>query len=161
MLLYGDGIHDDTLAIQTMLDERGFVIIDKNGDYLITKTLIIHSNTRFELAPGARLLAGENSRCALIQNEFFVGGGYDCNIQIVGGIFDGNCDNQGLNCYELIEHRNDYSYDADRFSGKLLRFAHIGNITLEKMTVRNPAGYGIQIGDTEGFVVRDIYFDYN
>ena len=29
------------------------------------------------------------------------------------------------------------------------------------MTVRNPNGYGIQIGDTVDFIVKDIFFDYN
>ena len=70
-MLYGDSIHDDTLAIQAMLDERGVVTIDKPGTYLIFKTLIIHSNTRFILSPGAILLAAPLSRCALIENEHF------------------------------------------------------------------------------------------
>ncbi|MBR2988698.1 MAG: hypothetical protein IKC64_03130, partial [Clostridia bacterium] len=161
MVLYGDGIHDDTIAIQSMLDKRGVVKIEKNGDYLITQTLKIYSNTRFELAPGVRLIAGENSHCALIQNEFFTGGGRDQNIELVGGIYDGNCDNQGINCYHLIKHRNDFPYDAHRFSGKLVRFAHIDDISLKNLTVRNPIGYGIQIGDTVGFTVDGVFFDYN
>ena len=161
MQLYGDGKRDDTKQIQAMLDEGGIVKIDKNGDYLISKTLIIHSNTRFVLAPGARLVLADNARCALIQNEYFTGGGRDKNIEIIGGIFDGNCDNQGFDCYDLIEHRNDHPYSPDRYSGKLLRFAHVDSILLDKLTVRNPNGYGIQIGDTVGFAVKNIYFDYN
>ena len=161
MKLYGDGKRDDTKQIQAMLDKGGIVKIDKNGDYLISKTLIIHSNTRFVLAPGARLVLADNARCALIQNEYFLGGGRDKNIEIIGGTFDGNCDNQGFDCYDLIEHRNDFTYDANRYSGKLLRFAHVDSILLDKLTVRNPNGYGIQIGDTVGFAVKNIYFDYN
>ena len=56
-MIYGDGKHNDTLAIQEMLDACGIVTIDKPGTYLISKTLIIHSNTRFILSPGAKLLA--------------------------------------------------------------------------------------------------------
>jgi hypothetical protein len=29
------------------------------------------------------------------------------------------------------------------------------------MTVKDPVGYGVQIGDARGFIVRDIYLDYN
>ena len=88
-MIYGDGKHDDTRAIQEMLDECGIVTIDKPGTYLISKTLIIHSNTRLVLSPGAKLLAAPLSRCALIENEHFAGGGRDENIEIVGGIWDG------------------------------------------------------------------------
>ena len=68
-MLYGDGIRDDTAALQEMLDRRGIVTIDRPGIYLITKTLVIHSNTRFILSPGAVLLAAPMSRCALIEKS--------------------------------------------------------------------------------------------
>lgn len=51
-MLYGDGRHDDTIALQEKLDGCGIVTVDKPGTYLISKTLIIHSNTRFILSPG-------------------------------------------------------------------------------------------------------------
>ncbi len=160
-MLYGDGIHDDTQAIQQMLDGCGIVTIDKPGTYLISRTLIIRSNTRFVLSPGAKLLAAPMSKCALIENEYFAGGGRNCNVEIIGGIWDGNCDNMGLDGeYEAI-HREDEPYSPKLFKGKLIRFARIDNVMLEKMTVRNPVSYGIQIADVVGFVVRDLYFDYN
>ena len=56
-MLYGDGLHDDTLAIQALLDQTGIVTLDKPGTYLISRTLIIHSNTSFILSPGAKLIA--------------------------------------------------------------------------------------------------------
>ena len=88
-MLYGDGIHDDTLAFQKLLDNRGIVTIDKPGTYLISKTLIIYSNTRLVLSPGAIILAAPFSKCALIENEHFAGGGRDERIEIIGGIWDG------------------------------------------------------------------------
>lgn len=160
-MLYADGIHDDTLALQELLDARGIVTVDKPGTYLITKTLIIHSNTRFILSPGAKLLAAPMSRCALIENEFFAGGGRDENIEIVGGIWDGNCDEMGLDAFYESEHRLDDPFDPKLFKGKLIRFARVDRLSLSRMTVRNPVSYGIQIADARGFVVRDIFFDYN
>ncbi len=160
-MLYGDGIRDDTKAIQDLLDGCGIVRIEKPGTYLVSKTLKIHSNTRFELSPGAKLLAAPMSRCALIENDAFRSDGRDENIEIIGGIWDGNCDEMGLDGTYEAKHRLDVPFHPDVFKGKLVRFAHIDRIHLSKMTVRNPVGYGIQIGDVRGFVVRDIFFDYN
>lgn len=160
-MLYGDGFHDDTYALQCLLNDCGIVTIDRPGIYLVSKTLIIRSNTRLVLAPGVRLLTAPMARCTLIQNEHFAGDGRDENIEIIGGIWDGNCDEMGLNAeYEAI-HRLDVPYSPTLFKGKMIRFAHVDRISLEKMTIRNPISYGVQIGDTYGFVVRDLFFDYN
>ncbi len=160
-MLYGDGIHDDTLALQEMLNACGVVTVDRPGTYLVSKTLIIHANTRFILSPGAKLLAAPLSKCALIENEHFAGGGRDENIEIVGGIWDGNCDEMGLDANYESEHRLDDPYSPDLFKGKLIRFARVDRLVLMRMTVRNPVSYGVQIADAYGFVVRDIFFDYN
>lgn len=160
-MLYGDGIHDDTEALQCLLDQRGIVTVDKPGTYLVSRTLILHSDTRFVLSPGARLLAAPYSKCALIENEHFAGGGRDRSVEMIGGIWDGNCDHMGLDGVYEAKHRLDDPYNPALFKGKLIRFAHIDNIVLEKLTVRDPVSYGIQIADTVGFVVRDICFDYN
>lgn len=160
-MLHPDGTRDNTRAIQELLDSCGIVTIDRPGTYLVSKTLIIRSNTRLILSPGARLSAAPLSRCALIENEHFAGGGRDRNIEIIGGIWDGSCDEMELDpVYEAV-HRQDQPYSPSLFKGKLIRFAHVDNISLEKMTVRNPVSYGIQIADTVGFVVRDMQFDYN
>ena len=160
-MLYADGIHDDSLGLQELLDKRGIVTVDTPGTYLVGKTLIIHSNTRFILAPGVKLLAAPMSRCALIENEHFCCDGMDENIEIVGGIWDGNCDEMGLVAEYESAHRLDYPYSPHRFMGKLIRFAHVDRIVLTRMTVKDPVSYGVQIADVYGFVVRDIFFDYN
>ncbi|MBE6608757.1 MAG: hypothetical protein E7633_09410 [Ruminococcaceae bacterium] len=161
-MLYGDMIHDDTPAIQELLDKCGTVYIDRPGTYLVSSTLIIHSNTRFILSPGAKLLAAPLSKCALIQNEHFADGSIrDENIEIIGGIWDGNCDEMGLDAVYEAKHREDFPYSPSLFKGKLIRFAHIDRLSLEKMTVKDPVSYGVQIADANGFIVRDIYFDYN
>ena len=160
-MLFGDGIRDDYQNIQQMLDGCGIVTIDKPGVYLISQTLKIHSNTRFILSPGAKLLAAPLSRCALIENEHFATDGRDENIEIMGGIWDGNCDEMGLDAVTELRNRLETPYRLYVFKGKLIRFAHVDRIMLNRMTVRNPVSYGIQIADVRGFVVRDIFFDYN
>ena len=144
-MLYSDGTRDNSQAIQEMLDTLGIVQIDKPGTYLISKTLIIHSNTRFILSPGAKLLAAPMSKCALIQNEHFAGGGRDENIEIIGGIWDGNCDEMGLDAVYEARHRLDDPYSPELFKGKLIRFCHIDRLHLSRMTVRNPENlFGIE-----------------
>lgn len=161
MLPIGNGLHDDTAAIQALLDERGIVYLTRPGVYVISKTLIIHSNTSLIICPGAVLRAAPGSKCALIENEHFRGGGRDEYISITGGTFDGNCDEMGLDGeYEAV-HRLDDPYSPDLFKGKLMRFAHVDNISLQKLTVKDPVSYGVQIADAVGFLVRDIRFDYN
>ena len=161
-MLYGDGTHDDTLALQERLDGRGIVTIEHPGTYLVSRTLIIHSNTRLICAPGVHFLAAPMSRCALIENEHFGDASErDGNIEIIGGIWNGNCDAMGLDAEYEAQHRLDEPYSPTLFKGKLLRFAHVDHISLEKLTVRNPVSYGIQIGDVRGFITRDLYFDYN
>ena len=91
-----------------MLDRCGIVTLDTPGEYVIHNTLIIHSNTRLVLSPGVRLLAAPMSRCALLQNEHFAGGGRDENIEILGGIWDGNCDEMGLDSEYEARHRLDH-----------------------------------------------------
>lgn len=160
-MLYGDGIHDDYKGLQNLLDKRGIVVIDKPGTYLVSKTLIIRSYTKLVVSPGVVIKAAPMSKCAVIENEHFAGGGRDTDIVISGGIFDGNCDNMGLDGVYEAKHRLDEPYSPDKFKGKLIRFAHIDKIILEKLTVKDPVSYGIQIGDVRGFVTRDIFFDYN
>lgn len=151
----------DTAFLQDLLDRTGTVRVERPGTYQINKTLIIRADTRLELAPGVRLVAAPESRCALIENEHFAGGGRDQNISIIGGIWDGNCDEQGLDAYYEAKHRLDHPYSTELFRGKLLRFAHVDHIALEKLTVKDPVSYGIQIADSNGFLTRDIFFDYN
>lgn len=159
---YDDELYNETERLQKMLDQCGIVTVERPGTYVITRTLIIHSNTRLICAPGVHFLAAPGSRCALIENEHFGDpSGRDQNIEIIGGIWDGNCDEMGLDGEYEAKHRLDDPYSPKLFKGKLIRFAHIDRITLEKLTVRNPVSYGIQIGDVRGFVTRDIFFDYN
>ncbi len=148
--------------IQEMLDRRGLVSITDQGCYIISKTLVIHSHTRLILAPGVTMKAAPLSRCALIENESFYGGG-DVDIAIEGGVWDGNCDEMGMDPFEetSVENRTHGKYDPHVFKGKMMRFAHIEHFSLEKMTVRNPVSYGIQVADARFFIIRDILFDYN
>ena len=87
--LYGDGTHDDTAAIQAMLDQCGTVRIP-DGRYLISKPLIIHSNTHFLLSSHATLRLADGANCSLLDNDGLYTDQTNVNITIEGGIWDGN-----------------------------------------------------------------------
>ncbi len=155
--------NDDTSFIQSQLDCCGLVCITEQRTYLINRTLVIHSHTRLVVAPGVVFRAAPNSRCALLENEHFAKDGRDVDIHVEGGLWDGNCDEMGLDAYEESEAHNrlGFEYNPAVFKGKLIRFAHVEQISLEKMTVKDPVSYGIQIADVRHFIVRDLLFDYN
>ena len=44
-------INDNTAMLQELLDKQGIVTIDRPGTYVVSRTLIIHSNTRLVLSP--------------------------------------------------------------------------------------------------------------
>ncbi|MBO4356277.1 MAG: hypothetical protein J5850_05435 [Clostridia bacterium] len=154
-------IYNGNFEIQKKLDMRGEVEISVPGIYLINKPLVIYSGTRLYIRHGVIIKAADDSHCSLIENSSFYSGETDEDIEIVGGIWDGNCDGQDLDPLDFTLSRNAYPYDPRRFTGKLLRFAHIRNFTFRDATVKDPVSYGVQIADASGFCVSDIHFDYN
>ena len=147
--------------LQPLLDRGGTVDITEPGVYMVGKPLIIGSDTVLHLRAGVTVKAKDMSRCSLLENGSFTQNTYDRNIEIIGGIWDGNCDRQGIEPVSFAKDRNMYAYDPHRFTGKLLRFAHVHGLIIRDAVIRDPVSYGIQIADTENFAVSDIHFDYN
>lgn len=96
--IYADGVHDDTKAIQACLDEikDGGMIYFPDGTYLISAALIFYSNQSLRFSKNARLLRSATSeqitKYMLASFSEPDVGGYDGthNVEISGGIFDGN-----------------------------------------------------------------------
>ncbi len=101
--LYGDGIHDDTAAIQELLDSRKCCIAlpAPEKHYLISQTLKIHSDQelRFDRWTGIKL--APQSNCPMIANSDCING--NKNIAVSGGIWDGNNQEQAPNPQMLGE----------------------------------------------------------
>ena len=123
--LYGDGIHDDTAAIQTMLDKCGTVRIPE-GYYLISRPLIIHSNTHLILDRNATLHLADGANCSLLDNDGLYRDETNENVIIEGGIWDGNNPAQTR---EYIENENqpcDYDkYIANTLAVSFVRYTVI------------------------------------
>ena len=69
--LYGDGIHDDTKAIQEMIDHAGneLVLPSPKTHYLISDTLTLPSNFRLVLPRFAEIRLADHSNCIMLRNR--------------------------------------------------------------------------------------------
>jgi len=159
--LFGDGIHDDTAAIQILLDAAGEVYIP-DGQYLITHPLIIHDNTHFRLSHAATLRLADHANCSLLDNDGLYRRCTNKNIIIEGGIWDGNHDMQER---EWIPDENlpcDYDkYISNSLIVLMIRFVHTEHLTVRNVTFKDPTSYAIHIADAKYFTVENVTLDYD
>lgn len=171
--LYGDGIHDDTAAIQEMLDKLGYASLPAPKEhYLISKPLIFHSKCKLKLPRFAEIRLAPGSNCVMAKNEMREGYGkraysklfsyLDCyspdfpceNIAIEGGIWNFNNKNQ---------HPNPIGskYELEGYSGFGMLFYNVKGLTLENLTLKDPVNFAVNMDTVSYFSVHDITFDYN
>lgn len=167
--LYGDGIHDDTVAIQRMLDRCGMVDIP-DGRYLISSPLVIHSNTHLKLSPYATMYLADGANCSLLDNDGLYSDETNVNITIEGGVWDGNhvaqerqkipneCrpgdENEDQICDKQI-------YITNIYLVLMMRLVHTQGLQLKNLTFKNPTSYAVQIADCRYFHIENITFDYD
>ena len=128
--LYGDGIHDDTDAIQELIDSGVCEVSLPAPEqfYLISRPLVLPSNFRLVLPRFAEIRLADNANCVMVRNRWrdipddgsVVREGRDqiwnfvnrispdpedlCeNIEIMGGIWNFNNKNQKPNPLETKE----------------------------------------------------------
>lgn len=169
MKLYGDGIHDDTDAIQAMLDKCGTVRIP-DGRYLITKPLIIHSNTHLILSSLATLRLADRANCSILDNDGLYSDETNVNITIEGGIWDGNhmmqerqkIPNEGRPGDENEDKICDkQTYISNIYVVFMVRLVHTQHLQVKNLTFKDPTSYAIHIADSRYFNVENITLDYD
>ena len=87
--LAGDGVSDDTAAIQARLDEgRSCVYLPPpKSHYVISRTLKIGSGQELRLDRLTRIRLAEKSDCPLLENRCYrAGSGTNADIVVTGGI---------------------------------------------------------------------------
>ena len=174
--LYGDGIHDDTLAIQEQLDSgcSDVSLPAPKVCYLISQALKIHSNQSLRLPPYSTIKLAADSNCSMLECANFAV--LNENITVEGGIWDMNNTEQEPNPYHFpdknglkavdyqnalgISDRSKWTEPPPIYTGMCIRLSNIKNLSLRYMTLKNPVTYGIQLYKTENFTVKDITFDY-
>ncbi len=150
----GDGHTDDYEAIQRTLDEgRGGVVEIPAGIYRVTRTLRIHSGTELRADADAHIVhcgsLPKHEGDHLLTNDD--GGAISENIVIDGGVWDGNFD--GVN-----NTKPDDLFAPHVWSGAMLNFVGVRNLTLRNMTLINSVVFYVRMARLDGFLIEKIRF---
>ncbi|MDR0814616.1 MAG: hypothetical protein LBN37_02565 [Bacteroidales bacterium] len=154
--LAGDGILDDTKAIQALLDTKASVVYlpPPKKHYVISQSLRIHSDQTLKLDAATVIRLSDNANDYMLTNDNLEGG--NKNIVVSGGIWNGN--NVGV--HHAKGERNGAS-PRDFFIGSVFILMNVENLRIEHLTVKDPEKFGIHIAACCQFTVNDITFDYN
>ncbi len=144
----GNGVADDTSAIQQALDGGNRTVIIPPGIYKISFALKVDSQTKISADDQAviRLAshAGTNKDVFLLTNR----GNRD--IRVEGGIWDGNNEN----------NPRGEEGDQNAYTGAAINFVGVRKLFIRNLTVRNPEAYSIRMCRVENFLVENIRFDH-
>ena len=183
-VLYGDGIHDDTLAIQALIDSGicEVCLPAPKVCYLISAPLTIPSNFKLKLPRFAEIRLADGSDCFMLQSRTVVKPAdrlhpsftaaqrnlwYYVDLlspdpedachdfEIEGGIWNYNNKKQREN--PIFGSRIDESH----YLGHLMFFYNVRNFRLSNMTFKDPANYAVNIDRGSYFTVENIRFDFN
>ena len=163
--LAGDGVCDDTAAIQARLDSGAACVYlpPPKGHYVISKTLKIGSEQELRLDRFTRIRLAPKSNCPMLENcSYRAGTGTNAFVAVTGGIWDMDNRNQCGNFMQIpeLEKSAPKEFDPDFFFGMSMRFCHVDHLTVRGVTVRNPVNYGIEFGHVSYVTADDITFDY-
>ena len=182
--LYGDGIHDDTSAIQELIDSGicEVMLPAPKAFYLISRPLELPSNFRLVLPRFAEIRLAPNSNCVMVKNKMVpdyakrmdedvyanpvtahlwsyiddYSPDAPCkNIELYGGIW--NCNNQ----HQLPNPERKMSFSAHEFYGCGMLFYNVSSFKMSNLTIKDPSQYGVTLDTVSYFTVEDITFDYN
>ncbi len=180
--LYGDGIHDDTAAIQERIDAGlcELALPAPAVRYLISKPLTLPSHFRLTLPRYAEIRLADGSNCPMLTNRpireyaerlpaelspicrqlwYFVNEYApevaSCQIEVTGGIWDFNNQNQIPNPEQRLAGAP-YGYTGDG-----MFFFGVKGLRMADMTLKDPVHYGVVFDRVSYFTVENIVFDYN
>jgi sialate O-acetylesterase len=147
----GDGMADDTAALQKALDGGRRLVTIPAGTYLISAALQLDSETMIQADPHAviRLAdhAGNAAGVFVLKNRDEQAGNHDLVVE--GGIWDGNNPGnprglpQAMPCY----------------TGVALNFNHVQRLRLSGLIIRNPDTYSFRAMHLHDFVIENIGLD--
>ena len=164
--LFGDGVHDDTAAIQARLD-TGMACVylpPPSKHYLISKALEIGSWQELRLDRYSEVRLASGSDCHMVINKNWRMG--DKHVAVTGGVWDFNNLGQSPNPHMTMHCNPPYKakipdhFERDFFHGEIFTFDKVEGLELRGITLRNPTTYGIQMTRIAYFHVDDICLDY-
>ena len=153
-MLYGDGIHDDSDAIQELLDHQSCVrLATPQHCYLIGRPLKVHSNQHLALDRFCHIKLADRSDCRMLENADPETG--NANIEVTGGIWDMNNLGQSKNPIHFANP------DRPRYDGIAVFLKNVKNLRIAGLTMKDPITFAITLNIAEQFTVEDITFDFN
>ena len=157
----GDGVHDDTLGLQALLDSGGTEVHFPSPPVclLISKTLKMHSRQTLVVGRHTVIRLKDGSDQVMITNADHDQGNE--NVSVSGGIWDMNNLNQSLTEYQKTRNWRGRPYAPEYYIGVLMRFNNVKNLSLRGLTLKDPVTFGMQLGNLRQFTIEDITFDYN
>ena len=148
---YADGVHDDTKALQALLDQGGALTVP-DGCYLISDTLVLHDDTCLRLSHNAVIRLAEGACCYMLTNDRCYAQGRNRHITVEGGIWDGN---------NAHQRRGKIFPEKPYYLGMVMRFQGVEDLTVRDVIYKDPESYALLIMDADRFTVENITFDYN
>jgi len=154
--LYGDGIHDDTLALQEMIDNaKGSVKLPMPKDcYLISKPLELPSNFQLTFPRFAHIKLMAGSDCLMLINKKEEGASK--NIEVQGGIWDYNNKEQTPNPF-----LGNISEKNANYNGFAIFFHNVIGLRLSSMTLKDVITFAVTLDTVSYFTVDNMEFDFN
>lgn len=167
--LYGDGIRDDTKAIQSLLDSGISMVALPTPEkhYCISAPLVLRSGQTLKLGETTRIQLLPGSSCYMLTCEEDA---HDLCVE--GGIWDYNNTQQRCNPVKSGErwqgqatHRDGKADTivtyTDNYRGTALHFYKATRLTIRNLTVKDPVTYCVEMGYVQYFTVENIRFDQN
>ena len=147
----GDGFTDDREAIQAALDSGASEVVIPFGNYSVSSTLYVGSDTAILADRCARVvLSGERPKRRgdfLLSNRNTEGEG-NRNISLIGGIWDGN--NTAPN------NSKPDIFDKDGYSGAVVNFVGVRGLTIRDTVFANSTTYYTRLCRVEDFVIENV-----
>lgn len=148
----GNGLHDDSSAIQSALNSGAEEIFIPQGVYCVSETLRVPSDVSILADKTAKIVLKPHTRRH--RNDFLLSNadtkGGNRNIRITGGIWDGNNTAPEVQKPDL--------FDKNGYSGAVLNFAHVDGLELRDMVVANSVTYYVRMSRLHNFIIEDISF---
>jgi polygalacturonase len=145
--LVADGKTDFSAIIEFALREEGEIYLPE-GEYIITRPVVMPSNTKIKADKNAHIKAADNSltypACyGMVVNENYILGNE--NIEIDGGIWDGNNQNNVRP-----------NWKTGPCTGIMFNFMGVNGLTIKNVSSINSESYHFRLGRVENFVIENI-----
>lgn len=189
--LYGDGVHDDTAAIQERIDDAGceLTLPPPQAYYLISRPLELPSNFKLRLPRFAEVRLAKDSNCVMLKNKT-VNDRKERTAELYGDEIAGRSE---MLVYDYI---NEYSPDAPRrnieveggvwnlnnleqspnpiwarlkrlkcepyiYSGFIFLFYNVQNLRITSLTLKDTSTFALVLDKVSYYTVDNITFDFN